>query len=578
MAKSFCLLTPEEAALYEKNARWYGPAEARRLNVYAVVAHHHIKEGTFRKRQKQLGWPSLGGKKLAMEKTPFAGVPKGWEPTYLEADVIRALQPVQGDEWLRDTDGTLRVTHEQVMAELCVSNVLLWRWNKDGRCPYIDNEPLASKIIKNPATSGRVRTYSRADVDRIKAKMAEVQSGRWMDNQGRVWLQRDRLCRVELCGLGRYDSNACDPYPRPTLHCWINHKTRHNGWKKLTAKRMVFKTDVQSTSAVGTKDLWYLEEDILRIKASLIAARARRISRESEPPASRRNNPVWDFNGIWEESTGRRFSISRAAKEAGMSKGRLWRWAKGGLPPELKLQDVFPGNKLPLLKRLVPGSKNHWMPSIHERDLQTLRKAIEQALHETYIAPDEKTGNEICDHYGIAEGHHGRAIVHLFLQALRGTDVLAARQVLRACAGKRRWSRPWLYNLSKLDELLGAREIVEVARTFLADLERPCEASEPTPATAAQPKGQHAGKTASTKRKRGRPTKERTQDIYARCFRLFRQERHSRSEVMTMINDYYEDDVIKEPSEVLKYSNRHVENVAKAKNLQNPRVFGGGQK
>src|SRR5581483_2659571 len=244
MAIPVSLLSPEEAAEYQSRARQYGPPEARRLNVSAIVAKYRMRFPTFYKRQKH-GWPNLNGDTLTSVYEPCPGVPGGREATFLEEDIIRALPPVEDPERLLGDDGSFWLTAARVCRDLCIANRTLNQW--DCACPYLDNEPLLPRQKKSLATSALVKTYLEDLVNQVKEKMREAKRGRWTDRQGRAWLSRARA-RREL----RSGNQGC---PRMTLHWWRKHATRHLGGRKLRAERKGFKRNPFATSQVGTRDI-----------------------------------------------------------------------------------------------------------------------------------------------------------------------------------------------------------------------------------------------------------------------------------------------------------------------------------
>ena len=69
----------------------------------------------------------------------------------------------------------------------------------------------------------------------------------------------------------------------------------------------------------------------------------------------------------------------------------------------------------------------------------------------------------MCDLYAVVTLSE-RIDVRRFLTAMREEGTLSARQVAKASRRKGVWQPLWLYDIWQIDQLLGGRSIVEVAR------------------------------------------------------------------------------------------------------------------
>jgi hypothetical protein len=458
------LLDAAEAAKYQRNAREYDTAEGKRLNVSAIVAKYHIKLATFYKRQ-QHGWPALNGGVLTTVNQACPTAPNGKEATFLEAEVAQCVQdpPANDDRFL--IDGVWWLTRERVTRELHTNRFMLIRkW--DVACPYLDGKALAPSPMQSPATRALVSLYTKDTIEQVKERMLEVKNGRWVDSSGQAWLSRARARRA--LRVGSQDRS------RTTLHWWKGSPSRYLGGRKLRTCKPGFKRNPFSDDPIGQWDLWYLEEDILRIKAALLAKRqAQAEARQASRTPVRRQKPIALFNanhkGIFDEPGERRFTISEAAKKSGISKGRLWQWLRDGLPKALGLQGIFPGNRLPVERRLVPNSEGHWVTTIGERDLQNLKAALGNVLHSEKPSRQEKTCDEICNLYEIGAVPGGRRKVFGLLQILRENGSVSARPIRRQCASRRRWVSPWYYRVDELAGFLAGRDIIEAADELSAE-------------------------------------------------------------------------------------------------------------
>jgi hypothetical protein len=456
MAVRISLISPEEAAKYASKAREYGPPEAPRLNIAAIVFHFRVKEMTFRKRQ-QVGWPSLGGRRLLPQPMPCPGVPFGKEDTFLRADVDQALAPelkllkngptANGRFHL---DGKWRLTRERAAKEVCMSVDTLSAM--DAECDYLDKESLVPTTHRNPETGGIGKFYDEGVIERLKAKMSEVRDGRWLDKDGRPWFSRARALRELTFGRKRLS--------RMTPRSWMNKKygCKHLGRRPIETQKLRFKRNPFDLHSPAGEWVWYLEADVLAIKRAILSKTAAHKTEGSQPSAERRPKPIQRFSGLFEDGSD---TVAWTAREIRLSKGRLWSWLRNGFPKDLELHAHFPG-ELPHKRKLVPGSQGHWVETISQSDREKLRGALQEAMHATRVRKGEMSVAEILAHYKV-QGHFRRFLVGLLLQLLRESGQLPCRRVLRQCGSKRKWVFPYLYNLRDMERCLGGRSIVEVA-------------------------------------------------------------------------------------------------------------------
>jgi hypothetical protein len=280
----------------------------------------------------------------------------------------------------------------------------------------------------------------------------------------------------------------------------------------------------------GPAKLWYCEEDVLLIKQALLKRKAVRPAR---PPATerrpRKRRPIDTFDGVFDEPEGRRFTVSRAVKESGISKGRLRLYCEE-LPEAFR--GPFPDGRLPSEWRRVPGSPYHRVRTVAESDLHKLKGVVAQVINPRSSRPADshrRMLTEIYDRYRVT-GAGDRIVVGCYLTRLRETGALEARQDVRAGRGNRGWSAAWLYDVRELDKLLAGRPIAEAARAFLAHGGGGADSSAGTgPPDAGQAFPPAEGRTApepyrgedpQQKGIGGRPLSEFTTRLKERCYEL----------------------------------------------------------
>lgn len=356
------------------------------------------------------------------------------------------------------------MTREKLAERIEIGHSVLCRW--DCSCPIFEGDPLGGSYLCLPGFK-HAMAYSEEIVNRLEAKLAEIRAGRFTDKEGTAWLSSERSL-LELL-----PPNASKRRKRSFYHklkyYWRRHGTKllkgteDNPKPKVEARLFAF-------GLMGDPRLWFRETQILEIKNSLLRKASARAEERDHPPRwQRRAMDNWYTNdGVFDEPAGKRFSISKAATESGISKGRLWQYVKG-FPKELKeaLKHIFPDGFLPSDRRLVPGSKKQYADTVLERDLRLLKNGIKQII-EAQPPRHYKTSEEICDAYRI-DRITDRIKIRRFLTSQYAENKLRGRKACRPGNGRRGWSKPMLFDTIHLSEILVGRDLLSLAREALAD-------------------------------------------------------------------------------------------------------------
>jgi hypothetical protein len=354
------------------------------------------------------------------------------------------------------------MTRERLAERIGVSYAVLKRWDRS--CPVFDGDLLGGTYFSRPGFKHAV-VYSEEIVTRMETTLAKLKSGKFTDKNGVVWLSA-KCALLEL--LGPTASKKRNRYFYYKLsHYWRCHGTkllaRPEGERKPKVKAELF-----AFGQKGRSRLWFREEQILEIKASLLR---RKIAQKVEMPRLAPRRVIDAFyadGGVFEEAAGRRFTLSRAAKESGISKGRLRQYLKK-LPKAFK--HIFSEGALPAERRLVPGSKREDVDTVLESDLLLLKEEIKRIIHAD--APSHyKTADEICDDHGVAAcpvGIAERIKVRRALASCHRKRKLRGRKACRPGGGNRCWSNPMLFDSLQLQEVLGGKDLLSWAREAVAD-------------------------------------------------------------------------------------------------------------
>jgi len=380
------------------------------------------------------------------------------ENTYLDSQIKAALQkPVftNGEVVLF---GQRRYTIPRAKQELGRPSFKIWmRWRK--RCDLLGGKPI--KVYRSIPGVFPLKTCSAQQIDTLKKRLADVrETGRF-----ECWNGHGKL---EVCiSWAVAEAMLTQEGKLLVRRTYVYGRWHTEGCPFLDGKIVRIRTFDFS------KENWFIEDHIEAIRKGLadkLAAQVRRdladLFPEDVAAGPRKKTALQLFiekcDGTFDEKGGKRYLVRTAAKLIGMGRVTLFGYLDA-IPPESGLCGLFENDKVPSDTRLVPGTTNLRLETIHEDDVAKLRDARVK-VYDGRVQPseEEKSANQICDLKKIVNKGDRILVNSLLVEALAGAPVK------RISSCRRGFTPTVTYRLSDVDELenrLG-QDLLEIARRF----------------------------------------------------------------------------------------------------------------